>query len=153
LPQSSDRNLDPLRAFEEPVTAVPVEPRTGPVVISVEYKIREEDIVEFLRAMGDRRRIRRRDGAQNWMLLRDLGNPQLWIERYTTPTWLDYLRHNSRMTKDDAVIPQRLMALHQGPDAPVLRRRIERQTDAMPVGHASSAHDLAEPVTDPARSS
>lgn len=152
LTQASDLNLDPLRSWKEPVTNVPVEPRTGPVVISIEYRILEQDILEFLRAMGERRRMRRRDGAHNWMLLRDLADPQLWIERYKTPTWLDYIRHNSRMTHDDALIPQRLHALHQGPPGPVVRRMIERQTDSLPVGHASSAHDLAEPLTDPARS-
>jgi hypothetical protein len=122
------------------------------VVIAIEYIIREEDIVEFLGAMAERRRIRRRDGARHWTLLRDLGDPQLWIERYHTATWLDYLRHNSRLTQEDAVIPERLRALHQGSGRPVVKRMIERQTGSLPVGHASSPHDLAEPMTDPTRS-
>lgn len=152
LAQADDLNLDPLAAWHEPVTAVRVEPRTGPVVISIEYIIREADIVEFLGAMAERRRIRRRDGALHWTLLRDLGDPQLWIERYHTATWLDYIRHNSRLTQEDAVIPERLRALHQGPGRPVVRRMIERQTGSLPGGHASTAHDLAEPLTDPTRS-
>ena len=52
----------------------------------------------------ERRRIRRRDGALNWRLLRDLADPEVWIERYETPTWLDYVRLNSCMTRHDAVI-------------------------------------------------
>lgn len=151
LTQISQLNLDPLLAWKEPVTAVPVEPRTGPVVITIEYRILEEDVLEFLRAMGERRRIRRRDGAHNWMLLRDLADPLMWIERYKTPTWLDYVRHNSRMTHDDALIPQRLRNLHQGPPSPVVRRMIERQTDSVPGGYASNAHDVDELMTDPAR--
>lgn len=152
LAPARDLNLDPLRSWQAPTTAVPVEPRTGPVVITIEYEIREEDVLEFLAAMAERRRIRRRDGAMNWMLLRDLGNPRLWIERYTTPTWLEYIRHNNRITQEDAAIPQRLRELHQGPGHPVVRRMIERQTGALPTGHASSPHDLAEPLTDPNRS-
>jgi MFS family permease len=152
LAQVEDLNLDPLAGWQEPVTAVRVEPRTGPVVIAIEYIIREADIVEFLGAMAERRRIRRRDGARHWTLLRDLGDPQLWIERYHTATWLDYLRHNSRLTQEDAVIPERLRALHQGPGRPVVKRMIERQTGSLPVGHASTPHDLAEPMTDPTRS-
>lgn len=152
LSETADLNLDPLRLWQTPATAVPVEPRTGPVVVTIEYVIREEDILEFLRAMAERRRIRRRDGAMNWMLLRDLADPRVWVERYTTPTWLEYIRHNNRMTQDDATVPQRLRELHQGPGLPVVRRMIERQTGALPAGHVSSSHDLAEPLTDPSRS-
>ena len=151
LSETGELNLDPLRLWQAPVTAVPVEPRTGPVVITIEYVIRDEDLLEFLAAMSERRRIRRRDGATHWMLLRDLADPRLWIERYTTPTWLEYIRHNNRITKDDAIIPERLHQLHQGPGHPVVRRMIERQTGALPAGHASGPHDLAEPLTDPSR--
>ena len=152
LSQTEELNLDPLRPWSEPKTAVPVEPRTGPVVVTLEYRIREEDVFEFLAAMAERRRIRRRDGAHSWTLLRDLGDPEIWIERYKTPTWLDLIRHNSRLTREDANIPERLRTLHRGPDGPTVRRMVERQTGSLPVGHASAPHDLAEPMTDPSRS-
>jgi hypothetical protein len=153
LAQSDRLNLDPLRRWQEPATAVPVEPRTGPVVVTIEYVIDEIHILEFLAAMAERRRIRRRDGALNWRLLRDLADPCIWVERYETPTWLDYLRHNSRMTQDDASVPQRLLALHRGPEKPRVRRMLERQTGALPVGQTVAAHDLAEPLTDAHRTS
>ena len=153
LSETTDLNLDPLRKWQAPDTAVAVESRTGPVVITIEYRIREEDVLEFLAVMAERRRIRKRDGAMNWMLLRDLADSQIWVERFTTPTWLEYIRHNNRMTQDDATIPQRLRELHQGPGLPAVRRMIERQTGALPAGHVSTPHDLAEPLTDPSRSS
>lgn len=153
ISETADLNMDPLRRWQAPETAVPVEPRTGPVVITIEYRIREEDVLEFLAVMAERRRIRKRDGAMNWMLLRDLSDPTVWVERYTTPTWLEYIRHNNRLTQDDAEIPQRLHELHQGPGDPSVRRMIERQTGALPAGHVSTSHDLAEPLTDPSRSS
>lgn len=146
LSQSVERNLDPLRRWKEPSTAVPVDPRTGPVVVTIEYVIREEDVLEFLRAMGERRRIRRRDGARNWRLLRDLSDPQLWVERYETPTWLDYLRLNSRLTQDDAIVPERVRALHRGPGTPRVRRMIERQTSALP---AEQSPGLQNPLDSP----
>ena len=133
LAQSGELNLEPLRSWKEPSTAVTIVPRSGPIVITIEYVIREEDVVEFLRAMSERRRIRRRDGARNWRLLRDLSDPRAWVERYETPTWLDYVRHNSRMTQHDAIVPQRLRALHCGPDAPRVRRMIERESTAVPL--------------------
>ncbi|HEU4689867.1 MAG TPA: MFS transporter [Vicinamibacterales bacterium] len=126
LEQSRALDLGPLRQWQEPETAVAVNSRTGPVVITIEYLIREADQLRFLAAMSERRRIRRRDGALNWRLLRDLANPELWIERYETPTWLEYLRLNSRMTQNDADIPESLRALHQGAGPPQVRRMIER---------------------------
>ena len=141
LSQTVERNLDPLRPWREPGTAVPVDSRTGPVVVTIEYVIREEDVLEFLRAMGERRRIRRRDGARNWRLLRDLSDPSLWIERYETPTWLDYVRLNSRLTQDDANVPERLRALHRGPAGPRVRRMIERPTSWLPTEHGAPPQD------------
>ncbi|MGH8243598.1 MAG: MFS transporter [Steroidobacteraceae bacterium] len=137
LAQSKDLDLDPLRQWEEPRTAVSVDRRTGPVVITIEYVIREEQQMRFLAAMSERRRIRRRDGALNWRLLRDLSNPEVWVERYETPTWLDYLRLNNRMTRNDALIPESLRALHRGPDAPRVRRMIERPAAAPSAAQAA----------------
>jgi predicted MFS family arabinose efflux permease len=131
LAQAADLDLDPLKHWEAPPTAVPVDSRTGPVIITIEYRIAEADHLRFLSAMSERRRIRRRDGALNWRLMRDLSDPELWIERYETPTWLDYLRLNNRMTRSDAVIPESLRALHRGPEGPRVRRMIERPTGSL----------------------
>ena len=48
----------------------------------VDYVIDIGDTPEFLRLMARRRAIRRRDGARNWALLRDLENPRHWSESY-----------------------------------------------------------------------
>jgi hypothetical protein len=82
--------------------------------------------------------VRLRDGALHWRLLRDLSDPTLWIERYETPTWLDYVRHNNRLTQDDAVVPERLRALHQGSEAPRVRRMIEQEPASLPDGHRAA---------------
>jgi MFS family permease len=149
LVQTAELNLDPLRTWTAPQTAISVDSRTGPVVVTIEYRIREEDILEFLAAMAERRRIRRRDGARDWKLLRDLADPQLWIERYATPTWLDYLRLNNRLTQNDALIPERLRSLHCGDSPPVVRRMIERQTGSAPL-HAPAVHEIS-PLNDSQR--
>ena len=140
LSQAGELNLDPLRTqlWNAPTTAVPVDERTGPVVITVEYIIDESDVEEFLGSMNERRRMRRRDGARNWRLLRDLADPRLWIERYETPTWLDYIRLNNRATQDDASVPEHLRQLHRGTEGPRVRRRIERQTSSSPIAGPGS---------------
>ncbi|BAV47658.1 transporter [Mesorhizobium loti] len=130
LPQQQVLNLDPLNRFKEPHLALDLKPRSGPIAIMIEYIIRHEDEAEFLATMAERGRIRRRDGARNWTLARDLENPTIWIEHYHTPTWLEYVRHNGRITHADAMVGDRLRALHSGDEPPRVRRVIERPTTA-----------------------
>lgn len=151
LPPTSTLNLDPLGRWREPDLMLDIEPRSGPVVVTIAFRIAEADVPAFMAVMGERRRVRRRDGARDWSLLRDLGDPEVWIERYQSPTWLEYVRQNSRLTQADATIGERLRALHSGPDKPRVHRLIERQTGS-PVIDAR-VHDMAEPLTDPARQS
>lgn len=127
VPDTADMNLDP-RGWDEPMISLDIRPRSGPIVVTIEYVIRQEDVIPFLGAMASRRRVRIRDGARNWTLLRDLSIPSIWIERYETPTWQDYIRHNKRLTKADIAIAETLRSLHQGPEPPRVRRLIERQT-------------------------
>lgn len=142
LPDHTLSNLDPLSRWTVPKIALDIKPRSGPVVITIEYIIRQEDVMAFLTAMAERRRVRRRDGARHWTLLRDLSDPELWMERYHTPTWLDYVRHNQRITQADAVIGERLRSLHRGPNPPRVHRMIERQTGSLPTAFASTARDM-----------
>jgi MFS family permease len=130
LPQQKTLNLDPLNRFKEPMLALDLKPRSGPIAIMIEYIIREEDVPQFLAIMAERGRIRRRDGARNWTLARDLENPGIWIEHYHTPTWVEYIRHNRRATHADAVVGERIRALHSGENPPRVRRMIERPTTA-----------------------
>ncbi|HUH50088.1 MAG TPA: MFS transporter, partial [Mycoplana sp.] len=78
--------------------------------------------------MTERRRIRIRDGAGQWTLMRDLENPRIWTETYHVPTWIEYVRHNQRRTQADAENGDRLRALHRGKEPPRVHRMIERQT-------------------------
>lgn len=152
-PETAALNLDLSRRWREPEVALEIQQRSGPVVISIEFRIAEEDVLEFLAAMGDRRRIRRRDGARRWTLLRDLVEPELWIERFESPTWLDYVRQSQRATHDDAVVWDRVNRLHRGPGKPRVRRLIERQTSSPPGVASARARAMADPMSDPSRQS
>lgn len=136
LPAAEAMNLDPIARWTEPETAVQVEPRSGPIVVTIEYRIAESTIPAFLAAMDERRRIRIRDGARNWTLLRDLGDAELWLERYHVATWVDYVRHNQRRTHADAANFEQIRGLNIS-DQLVIHRMIERQTSALPAARAS----------------
>ena len=128
LPPRSSLDLDPLNLWQTPHVELDVEPRSGPVVIEITYKIRAGNVPAFMRVMGERQRIRRRDGARRWRLFRDLSHPELWIETYEAPTWTEYVRYNLRLTKADANVREQLRALHDSEEPPAVRRLIERPT-------------------------
>ena len=128
LPEFSQLNLDPLDQFKEPELRLDLRPRSGPIMVMVDYEIAQEDVPAFLAAMSARRRIRLRDGARQWALLRDLENPDIWTETYHVPTWVEYIRHNQRRTQADAEVTAKLFALHRGKERPRVHRMIERQT-------------------------
>lgn len=128
VPEFSSLNLQPLDQFREPRLRLGLKGRSGPIMIMVDYIIAQEDIPAFLAAMVERRRIRIRDGAQQWVLLRDLENPEVWTESYHVPTWVEYIRHNQRRTQADAEVTSRLQLLHKGENPPRVHRMIERQT-------------------------
>ncbi|WP_051558928.1 MFS transporter [Allorhizobium undicola] len=128
MPAFATLDLNPLNRFNEPPLSLEIRPRSGPIVVQIDFEIDDRDVPEFLRVMVERRRIRIRDGAQNWALMRDLENPDFWTETYHTPTWVDYVRHNHRRTRADAEITDRLLELHKGTNPPRVHRMIERQT-------------------------
>ncbi|WP_116652997.1 MFS transporter [Pelagibacterium sediminicola] len=128
LPAFNTLDMSPLNTFNEPMLKLDLRPSSGPILIMVHYHIAQEDIPRFLALMSERRRIRIRDGARQWAILRDLEHPDIWVESYHVPTWVEYVRHNLRRTKADAENVEKLRALHRGPDAPHVYRMIERQT-------------------------
>ena len=129
LPALASLNLDPHNRWKEPRVELDIKPRSGPVKIMIEYVIREEDVPEFLEMMAERRRIRIRDGARRWNLMRDLEHSERWIEAYHLPTWLEYVRYNQRATHADAIIGDSIRSLHAGSEPPRVRRMIERPTN------------------------
>lgn len=144
LPEFGTLNLDPLDRFSEPDLRLDLRSRSGPIMIMIDYEIAQQDVGTFLEAMADRRRIRIRDGARQWSLLRNLENPRVWTETYHVPTWVEYVRHHQRRTKADAAAVDRLQALHRGSEPPRVHRMIERQTvpvrDDMPLKDIPEMH-------------
>ena len=143
LPSLETLNLDPANTFREPSLRLDLQARSGPIVVLVDYTIHEENVAEFLALMSERRRIRIRDGARQWALMRDLENPDIWTETYHTATWADYVRHNQRRTQADSAVWKRIRELHAGSEGPRVHRMIERQAippldDHEDVFHKSS---------------
>ncbi|MER9165628.1 MFS transporter [Mesorhizobium sp. M0715] len=80
--------------------------------------------------MRERRRVQSRAGARNWSLQRSLHMPTIWTESCWTPTQMDYLRLNHRLTVADKEIGDRLAALHEGDSPPQPALSYKRATGA-----------------------
>lgn len=100
--------------WRAPEFALDILPKSGPIVTTLEYRIPEDRVPRFLQLMQDRWRRRRRDGVRSWSLSRDLMDPEVWFERFETPTWLDSMRHHSRRTLAGSKLADEIRQLHQG---------------------------------------
>ncbi|GLS37918.1 MFS transporter [Mesorhizobium tianshanense] len=116
--------------FRAPELALDLKPRSGPIVAKVEYLISDKNIDAFLGCMRAKRHALSRAGARNWTLQRNLQTPSLWTETFRTPTWMDFLRLNHRLTAADKEVGQHLLALHDGELSPHTVLSIERTTEA-----------------------
>ena len=93
--------------------AVPPLPDDGPVLIQVEYRIAPENVTEFLRAIHAIERTRRRNGADDWRVFRDIAEQDCFVERYIISSWAEYVRQRSRMTVSDRQLQERVLKLQQ----------------------------------------
>src|SRR5690606_5118360 len=99
-----------------------VKPRSGPIVVEVEYVVELDQAREFYQVMLEVQAMRRRNGAYGWTLARDIAQPELWIERFQFPTWLDFLRHRDRPTQAEREVQARAWEFHRGSGPPKIRR-------------------------------
>jgi MFS family permease len=73
----------------------------GPVGVLVTYTVDDADSETFVGAMAEVGRQRRRDGAMQWRLYRDIDSPGQYIEWFTVATWAEHLRQVERPTASD----------------------------------------------------
>ncbi|HEY5382561.1 MAG TPA: MFS transporter [Acidobacteriaceae bacterium] len=111
---------------KRPLPALPSapEPEEGPVRISIDYSIPEENYAAFTHAIHDLKGVRLRDGAVRWGIYRDAADPTHLNETFIMESWLDYLRSRERNTTADQAIRERVWALHRGDTTPRITHQI-----------------------------
>jgi MFS family permease len=91
---------------------------TGPVLVAVHYTVTAERQADFLTAMVELSRSRRRTGASRWELYRDGEYPNRFVEIFRIPTWEEHLRqHEGRLTATDQAIEEAALAFSDPPAA------------------------------------
>ena len=88
--------------------ALPTDDDFGPVLVTVEYQVASEETAEFLKAVQQHRRIRRRDGARRWGIYRDMENADRYVETFVVGSWAEHLRQHERLTRADREIEERV---------------------------------------------
>jgi hypothetical protein len=122
LEEHSEEDLTPQRVWAEPVTAIPLQPDDGPVMVTIEYIIDEADAPAFSEVMRDSRRNRLQKGALSWGLFRDTADPRRYIEYFVDESWVEHLRRFDRVTAAEIRLRERRFAFHRGDGPPTVRR-------------------------------
>ena len=74
----------------------------GPVLVIAEYDVIPEQAEEFIKAMHEYGRIRRRDGASRWGVFKDLETADRYTEIFIVSSWQEHLRQHDRITRADS---------------------------------------------------
>jgi predicted MFS family arabinose efflux permease/quinol monooxygenase YgiN len=111
IPAQQTIELEPARAWADPVVAREVGDDDGPVLVIVEYEVDGADADEFVAAMTQLSAVRRRDGATRWDLFHDLEDPSRYVETFTAATWGEHLRQHERGTQVDLPLEERAARL------------------------------------------
>ena len=109
LPEST-ADLSPWNHWRMPVVVreATADLHRGPVLVTVEYTVIPERQAEFVEAIHQYGRIRRRDGAYRWGIFRDTEVADRYLEIFLVNSWAEHLRQHERQTQADREVEQRL---------------------------------------------
>lgn len=105
---------------------LPLTTRSGPIIIAIEYRIDPRQARDFYRAIQELQLSRRRNGAKDWSIARDIDDPALWTERFQCATWLEFLRHRDRPTLIEQELQRKVAAFHCDEESARVRRMLGR---------------------------
>ena len=116
---SIEEDLTPSHTLRPPVARAPP---PGRVMVHIEYLIDPRQSEPFRALMEESRRSRLRQGALEWALLHDIGEPGRFVEQVVDESWTEHLRRFDRITATDAALRERKRAFHLPDEAPAVTR-------------------------------
>jgi MFS family permease len=138
-------DLAPSNHWPEPLLAEPVEHDRGPVLVTVEYRVRKEDRAAFLASLHPISAERRRDGAYAWGLAEDSADPERILEWFMVESWAEHMRQHRRVSRADAEIQVQVRRFHVG-DAPNVQHFLAIQPGARGVADQTAPSILRDGV-------
>jgi MFS family permease len=123
LPDST-ADLSPWNHWRMPVVVAEVgtDLAQGPVLVTLEYTVILQQTAEFVEAMHEYGRMRRRDGAYRWGIFRDTEVANRYLEIFLVNSWAEHLRQHERQTQADRKLEGRIYSYLAG--EPVVRHLI-----------------------------
>jgi MFS family permease len=86
----------------------------GPIMVTIEYFVDPEKVPGFITAIYKYERIRRRDGAYQWGVFRDLEAPDRYLEIFLVDSWAEHLRQHERSTRADRAVEEQVESYIRG---------------------------------------
>lgn len=112
-------NLTPSRHYPVPEAAqghdFELDYDQGPVLVRVEYRVRQDALEEFQAQMAALRLQRLRGGALEWALFVEPTRPEVHWELFLSGTWLEHLRQHERLTVSDRELINHIRTLLEEP--------------------------------------
>jgi len=99
-------DLSPSMHWPAPLTAQTIEHDRGPVLVTVEYRIRPADREAFLEAIAKLEHGRRRNGAYAWGVFEDAAEEGRIVEAFLLESWMEHLRQHERVTQADRMVQE-----------------------------------------------
>jgi MFS family permease len=97
-------DLTPSMHWPAPITTQAIAHDRGPVLVTVEYRIRPQDREAFLQAIEKLGYERRRDGAYRWGVYEDAADAGRIVETFLVGSWMEHLRQHERVTNADRLV-------------------------------------------------
>jgi quinol monooxygenase YgiN len=107
-------DLTPSMHWPAPLTTQDIANDRGPVLVTVEYRIRPADREAFLKAVAKLESGRRRDGAYAWGVFEDAAEAGRIVETFLVESWMEHLRQHERVTNADRVVQEAVQRFHSG---------------------------------------
>ncbi len=104
-------DLTPSMHWPTPVVSQNVESDTGRVLVTVEYRIKDEERSAFLAALDHLSHERRADGAYAWGIFEDVADSGRFLETFFIESWIEHLRQHERVTNADRVLQDNIQHL------------------------------------------
>jgi MFS family permease len=101
----------------------------GPILVTIEYHVDAEKVPAFINAINRYGSIRRRDGAYQWGIFRDLENPDRYLETFLVDSWAEHLRQHERSTRADRVLTEQVEKHTRG--EPIVRHLVYATADTV----------------------
>jgi MFS family permease len=105
-------DLTPSMHWPAPITSYPIQHDRGPVLVTVEYRIRPKDRQEFLQVLEQLGYERRRDGAYRWGVFEDAAVEGRIVENFLVASWMEHLRQHQRVTNADRRVQECVERFH-----------------------------------------